>query len=220
MKNRAVIVGASGLVGSHLLELLLQNDHFEEIRSFSRKKLDITHPKLLQFEIDFERLTDYSEQFSGNILFCCVGTTIKKAGSKEKFQRIDYEIPVRLAQIAAQNHFDTLIVISSLGANHDSSNFYLKTKGKMQQSVENQNIPRKIFIQPSLLLGERTEFRFGERSGEIVLRIFGFLLIGGLRKYRAIHAGDVAQAMINISLDNKIHGVVPSDLLERLANVR
>jgi uncharacterized protein YbjT (DUF2867 family) len=219
MKNRAVIVGASGLVGSHLLELLLKNDLFEEIRSFSRKKLNIIHPRLLQFEINFDSLNDYSDLFSGNIMFCCIGTTIKKAGSKQNFQHIDYEIPVRLAQIAAQNHFDTFVVISSLGANSNSSNFYLKTKGKMQQFVENQNIPRKIFIQPSLLLGKRVEFRFGERFGEIALRTFGFLLIGRMRKYRAIRARNVAQAMVNISLDNNIFGVIPSDTIEKIADI-
>lgn len=218
MKNSAVIVGASGLVGNHLLEILLKNEQFEEIRIFSRKKVNVESPKLIQFEIDFERLTDYYEQFKGNIMFCCVGTTIKKAGSKEKFISVDFEIPCKLAQLAEQNHFESFIVISSLGANPDSTNFYLKTKGQMQQFVDNLSIPRKVYIQPSLLLGKRSEFRFGEHFGEIVLRIFGFLLIGKLRKYRSIHAINVAQAMVNISLDNKSQGIVQSDLLEMIAN--
>ncbi|NOU46672.1 MAG: NAD(P)H-binding protein [Bacteroidales bacterium] len=217
MKYRAVIVGASGLVGHHLLELLLQNDSFVEIRSFSRKKIGVSHPKLQQFEVDFEQFDQYSELFQGDVAFCCVGTTIKIAGSKEKFRSVDYEIPCKMAQMAVKNRIGSFIVISSLGASSKSSNFYLKTKGQMQDFIGGLDISRKVFIHPSLLLGERPEYRTGERIGEIVLRALGFLLIGSLKKYKAIHATEVAKAMVMISLDLNMKGIIQSDKLKKLA---
>jgi uncharacterized protein YbjT (DUF2867 family) len=218
MKTKAVIVGASGLVGSHLLDLLLQNNQFDEIRCFSRKKLPIKHQKLIQFEIDFQQPGQIMDDFTGDVVFCCVGTTIKNAGSKEKFRSVDYEIPCELAKLAENKLFKSFVVISSLGADPESTNFYLKTKGQMQQCIEMLKIPQKVFIQPSLLLGKRPEFRFGERIGEIVMRSFGFLLIGKLRKYRAIRAEIVALSMIKIALDNKFTGPISSDLLVKIAN--
>lgn len=218
MGARIVIVGASGLVGNQLLKLLLLDNRIDEVISLGRKELPVSNSKLRQIIVDFQHLDRIVENLQADILFCCVGTTIKLAGSQENFRKVDYEIPNSLAQLAVKQRIMTMIVISSLGANALSSNFYLRTKGEMEKNVKSYPIQRTVFVQPSLLLGNRDEFRLGEKFGSIFMQVFSFIFIGPLRKYRAISSEKLAKAMIHIAFDPTLNGVVLSDKLEELSN--
>ena len=199
-KKCAVVFGATGLVGKALLTELLAGNDFEKVTAVSRKKLSISDPKLEQVQIDdFSRLLEVKDKLKPGLFFCCIGTTIKTAGSKEAFTKIDREIPVKIAHLAEALSAPSLVVISSIGASADSSNFYLRTKGEMEKAVREAYSGKLKFVRPSLLMGSREEFRFGEKIASGFMKTFGWLFAGPLKKYRGIYARDVARAMIKIS---------------------
>ncbi len=213
MSFSVVLAGATGLVGKSLLNQLLECPDIGQITSFGRRKIEIEHPKLNQQIIDFENFT---VDISADFLFCCVGTTISKAGSQANFRKVDYEIPNILAQWAVNHKVSTFIGVSSLGAKAAASNFYLRTKGEMEEMVKSYPIPRIAFVRPSLLLGKRREFRIGEKLASVLFPIFSVFLVGNWRKYRAIKAENVAKAMIRIALQDDLKGVFLSDELEKM----
>ncbi|MFZ4464014.1 MAG: NAD(P)H-binding protein [Bacteroidales bacterium] len=217
MGAKAVIIGASGLVGNQLLKFLLIDKQIDQVISLGRKELPVSSDKLRQIIVDFQNLNEIVENLHADFLFCCVGTTIKTAGSQENFRNVDYEIPKSLAQLAVKHNIGTMIVISSLGADAQSSNFYLRTKGEMEKVVQSYPIQRTVFVQPSLLLGNRNEYRFGERIATVFMQLFSFAFVGSIRKYRAITSENLAKAMIHIAFDPKLIGVILSDKLEILS---
>jgi uncharacterized protein YbjT (DUF2867 family) len=217
MGAKVIIVGTSGLVGNQLLKFLLFDKRIDQIISLGRKELPVSSDKLRQIIVDFQNLNGIVENLHADFLFCCVGTTIKTAGSQENFRNVDYEIPRSLAQLAVKHNIGTMIVISSLGADAQSSNFYLRTKGEMEKVVQSYPILRTVFVQPSLLLGNRNEYRFGERIATVFMQLFSFAFVGSIRKYRAITSEKLAKAMINIAFDPKLNGVISSDKLEILS---
>ncbi|MDP4208380.1 MAG: NAD(P)H-binding protein [Bacteroidota bacterium] len=197
MSKNAIIFGATGLIGNHLLFELLENEDFTSIKTITRKPLPLSHPKLQQIIVeDFEKLPDFADVIKADVIFCCIGTTIKKAGSQDAFRKVDLNIPVTVAKIAQNNNIENLIIISSIGANAGLSNFYLKTKGQMEQQVTNIFSGNLKFLRPSLLLGSRKEFRLGEEIGKVFTAMISLLMFGPLRKYRGIHALAVARGMI------------------------
>jgi uncharacterized protein YbjT (DUF2867 family) len=217
MKKKAIIFGASGLTGGNLLSLLLQSDDFGKVVSFGREKLDLDHPKLSQHLVDADTIDQHNELIKGDVLFCCLGTTIRKAGSKAKFRQIDFEFPAKLIQIAENNNVPTFAVISSLGANAKSSNFYLRTKGEMEQALLQSAISSKVIVRPSIIFGNRKESRPAEAIGKLMMRFLGWMLVGPARKYRGIHAQTIAHSMIILALENKAGGrIVESDGLHEL----
>ncbi|PKP53234.1 MAG: nucleoside-diphosphate sugar epimerase [Bacteroidetes bacterium HGW-Bacteroidetes-1] len=215
---KALIFGASGLVGGCLIEKLLEDRDFDVIISMGRSILPISHPKLDQQIADFENLDFHRDFFKVDVVFCCVGTTMAKAGSKEAFTKVDFLIPVMIAKIASDEKVKKIVTVSSLGASPDSSNFYLKTKGAMEQDILSHNIPVSIFVRPSLLVGKRKKLRMGEKFGELVLNIFGFLLIGSLKKYKSILADDVAKAMLILAKTATKSQVVLSDEIKKISH--
>ncbi|MBU1010760.1 MAG: NAD(P)H-binding protein [Bacteroidetes bacterium] len=220
MAKRAIIFGASGLVGSHLLKLLRQSEAFDEVFNFVRKRQFDDEPGYREIVVDFERLASYSYLIKGDSLFCCLGTTIAKAGSKERFAQVDLELPVHLSRIAERNKIHRFIVISSLNAHADSSNFYLRTKGEMERLVMASEIPVKRIIRPSLILGNRNEVRVAEQLAAFFMRALSWAFIGRFRKYKAIKATDIAQAMLNLSCFHYGLEVVESDQLSDIASGR
>ena len=192
-----LISGSSGLVGSQLLEQLLNDPATSFVVSLGRKKLTVSHPKLIQIEVDFSQLSNLALDHQIDIAFCALGTTIKKAGSKEKQIEIDKTYVVNFAACAKQNGAKKIAVVSSLGSKASSSNFYLRVKGEMEQEVQALGIENTVFIRPSMLLGDRKEYRFGEKVGAILLKIFQPLLIGSWKKYRGVNVRDVARTLIN-----------------------
>lgn len=191
------MIGATGLVGGYCLSLLLEDVDYGNVVSIGRRGLPSTHPKLVQHVVDFERLAEYSDLISGRDVFCCLGTTIKKAGSQEAFRRVDFTYQYELAGIAARNGAEQLLLVSSIGANPRSRLFYSRVKGELEAAVCGLPFRAVNIFRPSLLLGERAESRAGERTAETLLRYTAFLLAGPLRKYRPVHARAVAAAMIS-----------------------
>ncbi|MCF6242988.1 MAG: NAD(P)H-binding protein [Bacteroidales bacterium] len=199
MEKIAAVFGATGLTGKSLLNQLIDNKNYAKILVFNRNLQNYNHDKIDELELDWNNIERIINQLIADDLFCCVGITIKKAGSKEAFKQVDLQIPLTLAQIAENNKIKKLLVVSSLGANSKSRNFYLQTKGKMEEEVLKFNIPKIHFFRPSMLLGKRNEYRAGEEIGKIAMKIFNPLMISGLRKYKAIPAATVAKAMIKIA---------------------
>jgi uncharacterized protein YbjT (DUF2867 family) len=215
----AVIIGATGLTGQHLTHLLLQHPAYHTVKVLVRGDFAIQHPKLHVYKTNMQDEAQLRVQLTGDDLFCCIGTTIRKAGSQAAFRAVDYDIPVTAARIAAQNGMKQLFVVSSLGANIHSSNFYLRTKGEMEHDVQHAGVPVTVCVRPSMLLGERKELRVGERIGQWLIRALAPLLQGSWRKYRGIQAQQVAKAMVYLAQHSSHNQVVESDELERLGNL-
>jgi uncharacterized protein YbjT (DUF2867 family) len=219
MKNRtAIVFGATGLVGKALVEELCNSDIYFMIKVFSRHSTGFAGAeKIKEVIIDFDKLNDYSEIISGDDLFLCLGTTIKKAGSVSRMEEIDRDLPVKIATIASLNSVEKLAVISSLGANPGSKNYYLRIKGEMEKGLMNLNFRTILILRPSMLLGERTEKRTGEEIGKVIMKILGVFLIGRLSKYKGIEAKKVAIAMMKAINDKTGTDILESDALEKIA---
>lgn len=203
MAKTALVLGASGLVGSHCLQLLLDNAAYDKIIVWLRKPLPVQHAKLQQEIINFDQLSPYADKLKYvQEIFCCLGTTIKKAGSPEAFYKVDFTYPHEIAKLAAQNGVQQFLIVTALGANSCSSIFYNRVKGDIETALGKLSLPGLQIFRPSLLLGERQEFRLGERIGAIVFTALSFAFFGRLRRYRAIEASVVAEAMIRIAQKN------------------
>ena len=214
----AILIGATGLIGSFVLHLLLAEERYSKVKIFVRKKMNVTHSKLEQHVIDFDKPETYEELVKGDDLFCCLGTTMRTAGSKDAFYKVDFTYPVEFGKIAVKNGVKQYLLISSIGANARSSN-YLKVKGEVEEALEKLNFDSLIILRPSMLLGPRKEFRFGEMIGKLIMTVFFFLFIGTLKKYRGIKAENVAKAMVSIAGRNmkSVH-VFESDAIQREAD--
>ncbi len=196
-KKTALVLGATGLVGGHLVRQLLDHPDYAEVVTLVRRPLELDHPKLRQEILDFDRPDP--TKIKGDELFCALGTTLKKAGSKAAQYRIDCEYPYAIGQIARQNGVRQYLLVSSIGADAQSSNFYLRTKGELEEKIKALGFEAFISARPSFLLGERAEFRFGEKIGIWLAAALNPLMVGGLRKYRGIEAAQVAKALIALA---------------------
>ncbi|WP_395049705.1 oxidoreductase [Flavobacterium sp.] len=215
----ALIIGSTGLIGSQLLEILLESQEYEKVLTFVKRDSGILHPKLRQHIIDFDKPESYKELVVGDDFFCTIGTTIKKAGSQEAFRKVDFEYPMQFATFALKNKVKQFLIVSSLGADASSSNFYLKTKGEIQDFLKDCNFESVSVLQPSLLLGKRKEFRLGEKIGTFFVKLFSILLIGNLKKYKAIQSEAVAKAMFITAQKNyKGFHIIESDSIQEIAN--
>lgn len=203
MPKTAIIAGATGLVGHELLHLLLKSDTYNKVIALTRKPLEITDTKLDNEIIDFEKLDTLAEVLKGDDVFCCLGTTMKKAGSKEKFKKVDYEYPLNLAAITKKQGAEQYLLISALGADKNSSVFYNKVKGEVEEGIKKLDFKSFHVFRPSLLLGPRKEDRVGEDAAKSIFKIFGFIFIGPLKKYKAIKHDKVARAMLTIASKNE-----------------
>lgn len=213
----ALIAGASGLVGSHLLKLLLNSERYSQIISVGRHEVPLIHPKLDQQVIDFDHLRNYAKDMAADDIFCCLGTTIKKAGSKDKFHKVDHTYVVQLAEVTAQRGASQFLVISAMGADAGSIFFYNKVKGQMERDVKSQPFDAIHIFRPSLLLGEREEERAGEAWASKIMQPLGKLMVGPLAKYKPIEAETVAQAMLHAAEQEKTGThIYPSDQIAKL----
>lgn len=217
MHRTAIILGSTGLIGSHLLQMLLENDYYERIVTFVRKDSGVKHAKLVEYIINFDKPDLYRDLVKGNDVYCCLGTTIKKARTKENFEKIDAFYPAVFADIAAFNKVDQFLIVSSIGADVDSSNFYLRTKGRCEEAIRAAAIPSISIFRPSLLLGDRKESRLGERISQYVMPLLSPLMQGKLKKYRPIETSAVAKAMFGVAQqgDPGIH-VFESDAISAI----
>ncbi len=197
----AVVIGATGLTGNLVIEELLKDNSFKSVRALVRRKSDISHPKLQQNIVDFDNMDNYTTNFGeGDIIFCCVGTTQKKVNKdKEAYKKIDFDIPVNAAKIGISKGFKKFQIVSAIGANENASNFYLNLKGKTENALKQFPFESIGIFRPSILNGNRTENRTGEKIVQTVMDLMSFLLLGPLEKYRAIGADNVAKAMVKES---------------------
>ncbi|MDB5109748.1 MAG: NAD-dependent epimerase/dehydratase family protein [Mucilaginibacter sp.] len=218
MAHKAVIVGGSGLIGRKLIDILSSKLEYDEIISLGRRKIKLKNNKLKQFIVDFDMEDVYAEHIQGNAVFCCLGSTRKKTPDLDEYRIIDHDYPIKLAELAYKNGVKQFHLVSSLGANKDSSNFYLKTKGETEEEIKNIGLNCLYIYQPSVLTGEREERRWTERTAIWIMKKIGPLLFGRLKKYRSIPAFTVAMAMYKQSLKNK-KGVFTytSDQIKQLA---
>ncbi len=199
MGKTAIILGATGLTGSIILDKLLEDDRYSIIKLFSRKRVENNNPKIVEYIGNLFELEKFKKDFTADEVFCCIGTTGKNTPDKTIYRKIDYGIPLSAAKLCVENGIDTFLVVSSLGADPKSTIFYNRTKGDMEQAVLKENILNTYVLRPSFILGKRKENRIGESIGKAMFNSFQFLLIGRLKKYRAIEADSIASAMIYLA---------------------
>ncbi|WP_299394322.1 NAD(P)H-binding protein [uncultured Gelidibacter sp.] len=197
MAKKAIVLGATGLTGNILLKMLLDDERYDHVTVFGRNSCDIKHPKLEEYIIDLFQLEHYAAKFQADEVYCCIGTTKAKTSNKDTYTKIDYGIPVAAAKLCKENGIDTFVVISALGAKKNSKVFYNRTKGKMEAAVLSLQIPNTYILQPSLITGDRDEFRLGEHIFKIIMNfikpIFRF---GDLKRYQPIAPDTIAKCMI------------------------
>jgi len=192
----SIIIGATGFVGSYLVQEILNSPTFDSVTALVRKPTFTTHPKLKEIIFDFRDETAIESLEPVNHVFCCLGTTIKTAGSKEAFRFVDYELPLRFAKWAESTQAESFSIVTAIGANSDSSIFYNQVKGNVEDEIKTLNIPTIQIFQPSLIMGSRKEFRLGELIGKGIMAILNPLMIGPGKKYRGIHAQTIAKGMV------------------------
>ncbi|WPU98933.1 oxidoreductase [Mucilaginibacter sp. cycad4] len=202
MAKKAVIAGSSGLIGSHLLQILLEQAYYDEVLILVRKKLPLQHHKLTQLVIDFEQPETYKNELTGHALFCCLGSTKKKTPDLAVYRKIDHDYPLLLAQLARQNGVEQYHLVSSIGADINGVNFYTKTKGETEADITAAGISTVHIYRPSFLAGDRQESRPMEKFVNGLMKVINPLLFGRWKKYQSIEASAVARAMYKQSIKN------------------
>lgn len=216
----AIIAGASGLVGGHCLRRLLASGLHEQVIAFVRGPLNVTHKRLQQRTVDFDRLGRMSAFPRAQDVFCCLGTTMKKAGSEEAFRKVDYEYVVRLAESSLRTGADRFFLVSAVGADSKSRVFYSRVKGEAEDAVARLGFAGLHIFRPSLLVGSRPEKRPAEALGIAAARLVSGVFFGPARKYRPIKADTVARAMIVVAREGSPGAhIYTSDEMEGLATL-
>jgi uncharacterized protein YbjT (DUF2867 family) len=207
MAKKAVLFGATGLVGNACLDLLLQDGRYEQVHVVGRRAPARTHAKLVVHSADLGDVDALAALPVGSIdeVMCCLGTTIAKAGSQEAFRRVDFDYVVNAAKFAKATGAAQFLLVSSVGANAHSNVFYTRVKGETEDAVASLGVASVGVFRPSLILGPREESRLRERAAKSVMETVSFALVGGLSKYRPIHAATIAQAMLNAAA-RQAHG--------------
>lgn len=217
MSKKAILIGATGLIGADLLKKLLASENYEKVLVIARKSIDVSHSKLNQLVINFDELGKHEAGIVGDDIFCCLGTTAKKTPDKTLYKKIDYQYPLDVAKIALKNGAKSYHLVSAMGANVKSSIFYNRTKGEVERDLEKLNFDSTHIYRPSLLDGSRSEQRFAEKTMNVLMRLFNPLLIGSLKKYRSIKIEKVASAMLKQANKNlKGNYIYLSDEIENL----
>jgi uncharacterized protein YbjT (DUF2867 family) len=186
----ALILGATGLIGQALTQQLLENPYYDTVKVLVRTPLELEHPKLIQERYDYDH--PQADLLTANHVYCCLGTTIKKAGSPEAFRKVDYDYVVQTAALAQEQGARRMAVVSSMGADANSKVLYSRVKGEMEAALQAQGWETLYIVRPSLLLGERDEFRLGESIGKVAAKGLSFLIPD---KYKGIEGSQVAKAM-------------------------
>jgi uncharacterized protein YbjT (DUF2867 family) len=212
----AIVLGATGLVGGILLDLLLKDERYAKVVVFSRKELDVSHAKLNVHIGDLFQLEAFGDLFQGDEVFCCVGSTQAKTPDLKVYRKVDYGIPVAAAKLCKQNEIRTLVIVSALGADAKSSLFYNKMKGEMEDAVIGLNIEKTHIVQPALIGGKRNEKRPGESFFKFLLGAVDGIMVGPLKKYRMIMPEIIAAAMLWLANNPYESKRIPSETLKEL----
>jgi len=212
----ALVFGSSGLVGEQLVQQLIQNNSFQKIKLFVRKKPNIQNPKIEIIETKFDNLEILSPEIKGNDCFFCIGTTKKNSPDKTEYQRVELDLPKKIANLAKQNKIQSFIFVSSGYANSKSSGDYLRYKGLVEEELISLKFDNLGILRPSFLLGNRTEKRIGEKIGIIIFQILSPLMMGPFKRMKPIHVKLVANAMINIAQSDFSQTIFESDEIVKL----
>lgn len=213
----AIVLGATGLTGGLLLNRLQKDEQYSTIKLFSRSSIGYSNSKIEEHLINLFELEKYEKQFTGDVVFCCIGTTKTKTPDEQTYRKIDYGIPVSAAKLAKKAAISKFLVISALGADVESPLFYNKTKGEMERDVLKENNSETYIFQPSLLAGERQEKRTLESLGKKLMKVGDYLLIGPLKKYRSIQADTVTKAMIVVAAEGYHKARIESEEIKEIA---
>ncbi len=203
MGKNAILIGATGLIGQNLLMKLLADENYNEILVISRKRLNVTDPKLREIIINFDELANYSTEITGDVVFCSLGTTIKRTPDLAVYRKIDYQYPLDVARIAFANGAKQYHLVSAMGADVKSRLFYSRTKGEVERDLQKIPFEAIHIYRPALLDGDRKEERAAENIMIGLFRLINPILIGPLKKYRSIKIEKVAEAMLSNSNTHK-----------------
>ncbi len=218
--KKAIIAGASGLIGNHLLQIILNENDYDEVLILVRKELPIQHRKLKQLVIDYTRLNDYTGSIKGDAIFCCLGTTKKNTPDETKYRKIDHDYPLQLAQIAKHSNIAKYHLVSAASANASSKIFYSRLKGETEDDIVKVGLPSLHIYRPMLLTGNRKETRIAEKIATTIFKVLNPLLVGGLKKYRSIAGETVAKTMYKQSLKNETGVFIyRSDKIQELSSM-
>lgn len=199
MAKVALLAGSTGLIGNQLVELLLKDPYYSKVIAISRRPLSIVHDKLENIVIKIDQLAKQTQLIADDV-FCCLGTTIKQAGSKEAFRKVDFDFPVQLAELLKAKGAKQYLLISALGSNKNSSIFYNKVKGEVEEAISSIGYDCLHIFKPSLLTGPRKEKRAGEDVAKVIYKYLGFLIP---TKYKSIESIKVARAMQALAKEDK-----------------
>ena len=215
----ALLLGASGLVGGHCLGFLLEEPSYTRVIVLVRKALPVMHEKLVQYVVDFDELENLGNCIPVDDVYCCLGTTIKRAGTQEAFRKVDFDYTVKLAALAQHCGATQFLLVSSLGADPHSRIFYNRVKGELEDAIRKMSFTGCHIFRPSLLVGERKEHRTGEKAAVVLMKVLKPVLIGPLMKYRSIQARDVAKAMAHTAqMDLQGVNIFESPRIQDIAN--
>ena len=214
----ALLFGASGLVGNHLLNQLISNNNYSKIKLFVRSSIDISDPKIEIIQTDFNNLENHKEDIKGDDCFFCIGTTKQNSPDKNEYRRVELEVPKQIAQIAKSNSVNSFVFVSSGYADPKSSGDYLKFKGEVEEELKRLNFPKLGIMRPSFLLGDRKEKRVGEKIGIFVFKLLSPLFLGPLKKMKPIHSATVAKAMIAITQNDSSQTIFESNEISEIIN--
>ena len=212
-QKSALLLGATGLTGGHLLHLLLESEEYHIIYIYVRRPLGIQNPKLKEIIIDYE---SYEGTVDADTVFCCLGTTIKIAKTKEAFKKVDQDYPVKIAQLQFNAGSKRFLVISAMGAASDSLFFYSRVKAEMEKLLSTIGYPKLFIFRPAIITGERKEHRSGEKIATGIFEILNYILIGPLKIYQSVSAKAIASCLLSYSCNNQVHGrvIISSDRIK------
>lgn len=215
--KRVIIAGASGLICSNLLKVLLKNESIGEVVALVRTSLPVNNPKLKQLITDFDSLKDLKTELYGEAIYCCLGSTKKRTPNKDAYRKVDHDYPLELANLSSEN-IHQFHLVSAIDANDRSRFFYNRLKGETERDLKRISFSAIHIYQPSLIVGDRIEKRTFEGIMAQIMKIVDPLLVGSLKRYQSIEASTVAQAMVNQTFKG-IEGVhtYPSHIIKQLA---
>ena len=214
----ALLFGSSGLIGGHLLNILIQNNNYNKIKIFVRSEPEIKDPKIEIIKVDFNNLKKHIEDIKGDDCFFCIGTTKKNSPDKNEYKKIERDMPVEIAEIAKKNSVNSFIYVSSGFADPENSGSYLRYKGEVEEELKKLNFIKLGIVRPSFLIGNRKEKRFGEKIGIFLFKLFSPFFLGSLKKMKPIHSEKVAKAMIKISNGDFTQNIFESNEIVEVAN--
>tara|TARA_Y100000994_G_scaffold45775_1_gene35936 strand:+ start:22 stop:681 length:660 start_codon:yes stop_codon:yes gene_type:complete len=212
----ALIFGSSGLVGNHLLELILKDNNYNKIKLFVRSDLTDVNSKIEIIKTDFNNIENHKDKIVGDDCFFCIGTTRKNTPDKNEYIKIEYNLPIEVAKIAKSNSINNFIYISSLGANPNAASLYLKNKGQTEQELIKLNFMNLSILRPSILLGNRKENRVGEKIGIFAMKTLSPLFLGNMKKYKPIKVEYVSKAMLQVAQKDYQKNIFESDEIVKI----